>query len=525
LSKRAAGIMLTLLLIGMLTLTLDIQPIKAKAEPPATEWSKTYGGSRDDAANSIIETSDGGYAVCGLTRSFGAGSTDFWLVKIDVFGSVQWTKTYGGTEPEEATSVVQTNDGGYMLAGHTASFGTGSWDIWLVKTDAYGNVQWNKTYGGPDVEYAYCVAQTSDGGYIVTGQTISFGAGYTDFYLVKTDASGIMQWNKTYGGALSENSYSVIQTVDGGYMVVGGTDSFGPPSRNDWLVKTDANGDLQWSRTYGGADCDQAYSVVQTSDGKYAIAGYTQSFGIGFWLVKTDVDGSVQWNKTYGGGSDEAYSVKQTSDGGFILAGPSYEKGDPDFWLVKTDSSGNMEWNKTYGGASYDIAKSVVQTSDRGYIVAGYTQSFGAGGWDFLVIKLAGPGITTSISPLSASMNVGQSVTFTSAVSGGYPPYTYQWYLNGNPVLGANASSWTFAPTTSGIYYVYLKVTDAQGNTAQSDAAGITVAAVPVGGYSIPIQTPATAKPLTPYLILTAILTIALTTIKHKTTKKTKKPP
>ena len=307
-----------------------------------------------------------------------------------------WNKTYGGSDFEQAFSVEQTSDGGYIIAGYGPSYVTNSYDFWLVKTDASGNQQWNKTYGGSGSDGAFSVQQTSDGGYIIAGHTTSFGAGSYDFWLVKTDASGNQQWNKTYGGSGSDEAFSVQQTSDGGYIVAGYTSSFGAGSYDFWLVKTDGSGNQEWNKTYGGSGSDGARSVEQTSDGGYIIAGFGP-YGAGgchLWLVKTDASGNRQWDKTYGGGgSDGAYSVEQTSDGGYIIAGytTSYAAGYCAFWLVKTDASGNQQWDKAYGGSGDDEAFSVQQTSDGGYIIAGYTSSYGAGSYDFWLIKVCPP--------------------------------------------------------------------------------------------------------------------------------------
>jgi hypothetical protein len=355
-------------------------------------WTETYGGASDDAASSVVQTNDGGYAVAGLTKSYGAGSWDFWLVKTDSAGNPQWTRTYGGASGDDiAHSLVQTSDGGYALAGWTESFGAGKSDFWLVKTDSAGNQQWNKTYGGTNYDYAYSMVQTSDGGYAIAGYAV-YEAGL-DSWLVKTDSAGNPQWTRTYGGASGDAASSVVQTNDGGYALAGYTASYGAGSWDFWLVKTDSAGNPQWNKTYGGASGDGAHSVVQTSDGGYAIAGYTGSYGAGsadFWLVKTDSVGNQQWTRTYGGADDDdAYSLVQTGDGGYALAGytASYGAGSWDFWLVKTDSAGNQQWTRTYGGTSNEQVNSVVQTGDGGYAIAGYTYSFGAGSGDFWLIK------------------------------------------------------------------------------------------------------------------------------------------
>jgi len=360
--------------------------------PPSTEWNKTYGGTGNDYAYSVVQTIDKGYALAGLTGSVGAGDYDFWLVKTDSNGNMQWNMTYGGTSEDVAFALVQTVDGGYAIAGQTDSFGAGGADFWLVKTDSAGNALWNKTYGGTGDDYAYSVVQTSDGGYALAGCANSFGAGNYDFWLVKTDANGNMQWNMTYGGTSLEYALALVQTVDGGYALAGDTYSFGAGSYDAWLVKTDSEGNALWNMTYGGTSTDWAHALVQTADGGYAIAGYTGSFGAGsgdFWLVKTDSSGNAQWNKTYGGtDSDGACALVQTVDGGYALAGftISYGAGSYDFWLVKTDANGNEQWNQAYGGTGDDGAWSVIQTVDGGYAVTGYTGSYGAG-CDFWLIK------------------------------------------------------------------------------------------------------------------------------------------
>jgi hypothetical protein len=369
------------------------------ASPPETAWNRTYGGNSMDCATSIQQTTDGGYIIAGYTYSFGAGSADFWLVKTDGTGNQQWNKTYGGTGSEVASSVQQTTDGGYIVAGETESFGAGSTDFWLVKTDRSGNKLWSKTYGGANTENAFSVYQTTDGGYIVAGYTESFGPGPQNFWLVKTDESGKQLWNKTYGGLNTYGAaFSIQQTSDGGYVAVGTSRPvIGPSFLGFFLVKTDATGSQEWNETYGGTSLGNGapYSVRQTSDNGYILAGWIDLFGPtyhDFWVAKADSSGTEKWNKTYGGAyDDEAHSVQPTRDGGYIIAGfrsTSWYSGSDDFWLVKIDGTGNEQWNKTYGGPNTDEARSVQQTSDGGYIVAGSTVSFGAGSDDFWVVKI-----------------------------------------------------------------------------------------------------------------------------------------
>jgi hypothetical protein len=353
-----------------------------------TGWQKTYGGTSYEYSYSMVQAADGGYAIAGYTDSFGAGHTDFYLVKTDASGDMQWNKTYGGTKYDYAYSVVRTADGGYAMAGCTTSFGINSADFYLVKTDATGNLQWNKTYTGIDDDIARSVVQTADGGYAMAGYTYSFGVILDDFYLVKTNAAGNMQWNKTYGGTNYDQAYSVVQTSDGGYAMAGRTQSYGAGWWDLFLVKTDVSGNLQWNKTYGTTQDDEAYSVVQTADGGYAIAGFAGFSGGGFYLVKTDASGNAEWSKAYGGiYGGCANCVIQTTDAGYALAGYT---GSPatgyDFHLVKTDASGNLQWKKTYAEPNDDRAGAVVQTVDDGYVMAGFTNSFGAI-WDFCLIK------------------------------------------------------------------------------------------------------------------------------------------
>jgi hypothetical protein len=375
-----------------------VVPVEASSEL----WRQTYGGSSYETAYSVIETSDGGYAIAGGTTSFGNGEYDFWLIKTDKDGNMEWNQTYGGTKDDVAHSVIETSDGGYALAGSTNGTNDISdlgRDFWLVKTDEYGNMQWNQTYGGADDDYASTSKVTSDGGYVLAGTTDSFGAGRYDFWLVKTDEHGNMQWNQTYGGEDNDGCGSLVETTDGGFVLAGSTSPniLGSP-RDVLLVKTDAYGNMEWNRTFGGASYEYACSLVGTSDGGYAFAGYTRSFGAGlddFWLVKIDTYGNMEWNQTYGGTDyDDASALVVTSDGGFALAGHtlSFGSGNYDFWLIKTDAYGNMEWNQMYGGEGYEDANSLVQTSDGGYVLAGAINSVYATS-DWLIIKTDAQGI------------------------------------------------------------------------------------------------------------------------------------
>jgi uncharacterized delta-60 repeat protein len=393
-------------------------------------FAKTIGGSSEDIDFSITQSSDGGYVVAGRTTSFGAGSFDFYVVKLDSAGNVEWTKTIGGSDWDEAYSIIQSSDGGYVVAGETSSFGAGGFDFYVVKLDSAGNVEWTKTIGGSYSDVAYSIIQSSDGGYVVAGYTESFGAGGRDIYVVKLDSAGNVQWTKNIGGRSIDEVWSIIQSSDGGYVVAGETLSFGAGGFDFYVVKLDSAGNVEWTKTIGGSYSDVAYSIIQSSDGGYVVAGYTQSFGAGgrdIYVVKLDSAGNVQWTKNIGGRSiDEAYSIIRSSDGGYVVAGGtrSFGAGGFDFYVVKLDSGGNVQWTKTIGGSSDDVANSIIQSSDGGYVVAGGTWSFGAGGLDMYVVKMDANGnvcFSQNITNYSVSSNVGSFSSPSTVAISQYP--------------------------------------------------------------------------------------------------------
>ncbi|KPJ52315.1 hypothetical protein AMJ39_08150 [candidate division TA06 bacterium DG_24] len=312
-------------------------------------WTRTYGGASRDWGYSLDETSDGGYIIAGATWSFGAGTYDVYLIKTNSAGDTVWTRTCGDVDMEAANSVLRTTGGGYIIAGWTHSYGGGSSDVYLIKTDSGGDTVWTRAYGGTDTDGGSSVDQTTDGGYIIAGETMSFGAGEGDVYLIKTDSGGDTMWTRTYGGVDSDYGLSVCETGDGGYIIAGVTASFGAGAGDVYLIKTDGDGDTVWTRTYGGSGEDGAYSLGETSDGGYVIAGWTDSFGSGsydVYLIKMDNGGDTVWTRSYGGPNlDWGYSVEQTSDGGYIIAGltSSYGAGGDDVYLIKTDADGFVQ--------------------------------------------------------------------------------------------------------------------------------------------------------------------------------------
>ncbi len=347
------------------------------------EWDQVYGGKDADLAYALIQTTDGGFALAGTTfyneLSPADHLSDIWLIKMDGNGSVQWNQTYGDTPRNSAYTLIQTVDGGFALAGGR------NYDMWLVKIDRNGSVQWHKVYGGVKKETAYALVQTTDGGFALAGTTSSYGAGGDDIWLVKTNTSGEIQWQKTYGSIYDDFTSTLIQTDDGNIVLAGNIASPTSASHSTYLVKINSNGVMKWNQTYNISQYSLNYALIQTNDNGFGLAGWILpslpiTVGEEMWFVKTDSNGNVQWNQTYGGmDGDIAYSLIQTKDGGFALAGStrSYGASRQNMWLVKTDSTGVILWNQSFGGTQKDYARALLQTADGGFVLLGTTESYG----------------------------------------------------------------------------------------------------------------------------------------------------
>ena len=349
------------------------------------------GDTRNDRTEAIQATSDGGYIAVGSTESFGAGSFDVWLLKLDEKGDKAWDKTYGGVHNEKGFDVKQTRDGGYIIVGYTETASNGGADVYLIKTDANGNKKWETKYGGGKDDVGHCVVEANDG-YLITGYSKSSGDHYCYVYLLKVDINGVVRWEKTVGGGDDACGNYIDKTQDGGFIIVGFTKDLSAGLNDVYLIKLDTGGNVMWEKIFGAGDEDKGYCVKQTRDGGYIITGYTKNLGAGysdFYLVKTDDKGVKIWEKIYGENNNEAgFTVFQTEDSGYIIAGYTASRGgSSDVYLVKTDYKGNKTWDKTFGGALDDWSGGLALTKDKGYIICGYTKSFTKGEEDAFIIK------------------------------------------------------------------------------------------------------------------------------------------
>jgi len=382
-------------------------------------WSKTYGGPGAASAVSGIQTKDNGYALIGFKNASASNSinpgpgidNDIWLIKTDSEGTMQWNKTYGGPFDDRGYNVIQTKDGGYAIVGGN-KFGSSKVDnndVVFIKTDPLGNMQWNKTYGLTTAyEWGTYVIETTDGGFAIAASTIDMTTGKDSFWLIKTDALGNMQWDKTFAGSSGGRGFLVVQTADGGYAIDG---TLAENNNADFaIIKTDSNGIMQWNKTYGGPGIDISRGFTITRDGGFALAGFSTSFGNGdydIWLVKTDSNGNMQWNKTYGGPRDDKiqwFGLVETNDG-YAIAGYTQSFGaggtnvtassrsadyppGTDGWIIKTDSFGNMQWNKTFGGSGDDYFATIIKTNDDGLAIVGTTYSSKDNNWQVWLVKV-----------------------------------------------------------------------------------------------------------------------------------------
>ena len=304
-----------------------------------------------------------------------------------------WTRTYGGDHNDYATSLLQTDDGGYLMTGVTESEGSGGKDLWLIKTYSDGYERWEKTFGGTGDDWGVSVLETKDGGYAVAGVTTSRGSGGSDGWILKIDSDGNLEWDLTMGGSKNDGITSILETEDG-YLVAGTTESYGSGGKDVWLLKADADGERVWEKTFGKGGDERGNFVLEMEDG-YVIGGVTESEGSGgrdLWLARTDLEGEKVWEKTFGGPGDDGGWSALEEEGGIIVVGytESQGRGDQDLWLVKVAADGEKVWEKTFGGSGFDLGRSIVSTKDGGWATTGWTESNGSGSEDFWLLKTEG---------------------------------------------------------------------------------------------------------------------------------------
>ena len=333
---------IVLLIVPFLFLTIGCEE-EQKEEDSIISFVKTYGGLDNEFGYSVCQSTDSGYIITGTKHITGTIWSNILLIKTDLNGNEEWTKIFDFSNFEHAHSVQQTYDDGYIIVGsiHNPS------NAILIKTDADGNGEWVKTFGGSENDNALSVQQTTDSGYIITGSTKSFGNGVADVWLIKTDANGDSLWTKTFGGSDNDNAFSVQQTTDSGYIITGNTKSFGDGTNYIWLIKTDSNGNEIWNQTISSINYETGYSAQLTEDGGLIILGETVSlqWDIDVLLIKTDIKGIEEWRQTFNRTrNDQVRSVQQTTDGGYIITGRtiSFEDNNSDLLLIKTDNEGDV---------------------------------------------------------------------------------------------------------------------------------------------------------------------------------------
>ncbi len=534
----------------LLPLLLPLITTSVFGQVPVIQWQRLLGSSNGDYAGSIKPTTDGGYIAAGYTEGKdgdvvgyhgNVGIEDIWIVKLDGAGTVQWTRCLGGTFMETGADIKQTADGGYIVAGSSSSIDCGmapnhgGLDFWLVKLSSTGDIQWQKMYGGSLNEYGVSLSMAPDGGYFIGGYTNSGNQDVTgyhdngdpynnfDWWIIKVDASGNLQWEKTLGGTGNDQCNSVQATPDGGCIAAGFTVSsngdvtgFHGGNGDAWVVKLSNTGTVQWQKTYGGTQADAAQSIQLTSDGNYIFAGFAgsndgdvsgnhQSLGAftDFWVVKIAPTGAVLWQKCYGGKfNEQAFTIRAMTDGGYVIGGTAESPdgdltcnaGLTDVWIIKIDATGNLVWSKSMGGSYYDETFAVEALSDGSFIMAatscsmefpGYHPNKGGTGTcgDYWIVKLSAPlpiapPPLVTLSPSSGKVCTGLPATFTAnAVNTGVAP-AYAWTLNGVPV-GTNSPIYTAANFNNGDVLA-VGVTAATGtcaNDSRQNTAAVTITA------------------------------------------------
>jgi len=418
-------IKIALMFFSIVSCTSD-DSIKINSLTGEIEWQKTFGGANDDIARAIIETSDKGYAIIGYTNSIDGDITDktvaendFWVLKLDPNGIIEWQKTYGGSGDDQGRAIIQTSDGGYAITGPSKSAdgdgsnNEGQHDHWIVKLDAQGNIQWEKSHGFSGHDHSRSILQTNDGGYFIGGyldvtasgglgnETVTTKHGVGEFWAQKLDATGNLEWRRYFGGTNNDRIFKVLQAHDGNFLLIGSSESDdfdvnnGNGSYDVWVIKINTKGSMLWEKSFGGSGIDNGHAAVKTNDGNYLIAGTAISTdgdisnskgNSDAWIIKINDSGELLWEKSFGGsGFDAAWAIDSGKGifSSYIIAGNSKSSdgditsnnGENDFWVLKIDTTGKLLFEKSLGGSGLDFAYGVIETFDQKIVVVGETES------------------------------------------------------------------------------------------------------------------------------------------------------
>ncbi len=488
-----------------LTLVFTLIQITTFAQAPAIDWQRCYGGTASEGTNCIQPTSDGGYILVSTSKSNDGdvngnnGGWDIWVVKISASGSLVWQKSLGGTGDDFANAIQLTTDGGYIIAGYTGSNNGnvtnnhGGFDAWIIKLSASGSLVWQKSIGGSNDDFANSIIITPDGGYLMAGSTASNNGDVTgnhgnkDAWIVKLSASGGFLWQKAMGGGSDDYANNIQPTPDGGFIMAGFTGSIGGDvssnhgNNDSWIVKLSSLGALVWQKSFGGTNDDYAFSIQPTLEGGYIFAGFTFStdgeitgnYGnIDAWVVKLSSLGDLEWQKNIGGSNfDFIYCIQLTIDGGYIVVGYSNSvdfdvlgnHGNHDYWAVKLSDSGTIIWQKTIGGIGDDQANNIQVTNDGGYIISGQTFSTDGdvtgnhGGGDAWVVKLGPDLSTTTFEKESVEVYPNPATTMLNIKNNNETPFEKITIIDlmGKIVLSqTNTNQVNIAPLASGLYII-----------------------------------------------------------------------
>lgn len=422
-------------------------------------WALTYGSPGSDFAASVVTLEEGGYLAAGYTDSFGAGKQDGWVWRLNDDGGVVWQKVYGGAEDDTFAAVVNAAAGGFVAVGTTRSFDVVGQDAWVARLDAQGRSLWQNAYGGTGNETASAIWSPLDGGYWVAGSTSSGSAGGDDGWVWRLDAAGEVIWQMAYGGAAVDTFAAVVGTTDGNFVVAGETWSFGAALSDAWVLKLDREGNVLWQNRYGGALADGARALQPTADGGVVVAGYTDSLGMGgrdAWVWQLDTAGEVVWQFALGDvGTDETHGLLRLPDKGLLVVGAtdSFGAGNGDAWAARLDANGQLVWQRAYGGSvAADAANSVALGQAGGTLLAGHTFAFGAGAADawLLLVDDAGGVADGNLMYASEARETRTTVTGTPTEGSGRQAETAARSLDARAqAVTGTAATLTTTPTPS----------------------------------------------------------------------------